>query len=220
MVHQLADGAALPLDDASIDATFANMYLHHCPDPVAAIREMASELTAMAAAPTVDEYAGPVLFEGDAAAQFVSQLFAAQLSPTKTPLTADEWLRRELPDAKLAGRVRRRVFPDFVTVRDDPTLARFGDVDLRGYYRYDDEGVPASNVTLVEGGILRTFLMSRSPVEGFPQSNGHGRRQPGYRAVARQGNLIVESSKAVSFERLRELDQSAPRAHCDWWGES
>jgi len=36
----LADGLSLPLPDASVDAVFANMYLHHCPDPLAAIREM------------------------------------------------------------------------------------------------------------------------------------------------------------------------------------
>jgi arsenite methyltransferase len=35
-----ADGLSLPLPDASLDAAFANMYLHHCPDPLAAIREM------------------------------------------------------------------------------------------------------------------------------------------------------------------------------------
>ena len=37
---QVADGLALPLPDSSVDAAFANMYLHHCPDPLAAIREM------------------------------------------------------------------------------------------------------------------------------------------------------------------------------------
>ena len=37
---QLADGATLPFDDAALDAVFANMYLHHCPDPQAAITEM------------------------------------------------------------------------------------------------------------------------------------------------------------------------------------
>ena len=35
-----ADGLSLPLPDASLDAVFANMYLHHCPDPLASIREM------------------------------------------------------------------------------------------------------------------------------------------------------------------------------------
>ncbi len=37
----VADSLALPLPDASLDAAFANMYLHHCPDPFSAIREMA-----------------------------------------------------------------------------------------------------------------------------------------------------------------------------------
>lgn len=38
--HRLADGAALPFEDGALDAVFANMYLHHCPDPQAAIVEM------------------------------------------------------------------------------------------------------------------------------------------------------------------------------------
>jgi ubiquinone/menaquinone biosynthesis C-methylase UbiE len=35
-----ADGASLPFPEDSLDAVFANMYLHHTPDPLAAIREM------------------------------------------------------------------------------------------------------------------------------------------------------------------------------------
>ena len=35
-----ADGAHLPFPDESLDAVFANMYLHHTTDPLAAIREM------------------------------------------------------------------------------------------------------------------------------------------------------------------------------------
>ena len=37
---QQADGLSLPLPDQSVDAVFANMYLHHCPDPLRAIGEM------------------------------------------------------------------------------------------------------------------------------------------------------------------------------------
>ncbi|MFN2123146.1 MAG: class I SAM-dependent methyltransferase [Candidatus Promineifilaceae bacterium] len=40
-VHfQLTDGRTLPAPDNSFDAVFANMYLHHTPDPAAAVREM------------------------------------------------------------------------------------------------------------------------------------------------------------------------------------
>jgi ubiquinone/menaquinone biosynthesis C-methylase UbiE len=37
--HQ-ADGDRLPFPEESLDAVFANMYLHHTPDPLAAIQEM------------------------------------------------------------------------------------------------------------------------------------------------------------------------------------
>ncbi|MBI3762276.1 MAG: class I SAM-dependent methyltransferase [Chloroflexi bacterium] len=36
-----APGDRLPLPDGALDGVFANMYLHHAPDPAAAIREMA-----------------------------------------------------------------------------------------------------------------------------------------------------------------------------------
>jgi len=39
LFHQ-ADGLSLPLAAGSVDVVFANMYLHHCPDPLAAIQEM------------------------------------------------------------------------------------------------------------------------------------------------------------------------------------
>jgi SAM-dependent methyltransferase len=39
-----ADGLSLPLPDGSLDAAFANMYLHHCPDPLPAIQEMVRTL--------------------------------------------------------------------------------------------------------------------------------------------------------------------------------
>ena len=58
---------------------------------------------------------------------------------------------------------------------------------------------------LIENGILKTFLMSRSPIRGFDQSNGHGRRQSGAEIVSRQSNLFVESSRKVSSPKLREM---------------
>ena len=35
---------------------------------------------------------------------------------------------------------------------------------LLGYYPFDDEGVPAQHVQLVDHGVLKTFLMSRPPL--------------------------------------------------------
>ena len=65
--------------------------------------------------------------------------------------------------------------------------------------------VPAQAANVVTSGVLETFLLSRSPTRGFTKSNGHGRRQPGFNVVGRQGNLTVTSSKQVGFDALREM---------------
>jgi len=95
------------------------------------------------------------------------------------------------------------VLPSFLSVVFDPTLRAMNGTDLIGHYDFDDEGVRARPVTIVENGILKTFLLSRSPVGQFVQSNGHGRREPGHEVVSRQSNLIVKSSKQVSDQELR-----------------
>jgi len=100
--------------------------------------------------------------------------------------------------------IGQKVLPDFVSVSFDPTRRTYDGKDLIGSYQYDDEGVKARPVTVVDHGVLKTFLLSRSPVAGFQHSNGHGRRQPGHEVVSRQSNLIVESSKQVSDAELRQ----------------
>jgi predicted Zn-dependent protease len=57
----------------------------------------------------------------------------------------------------------------------------------------------------VEKGILKGFLMSRSPTRGFTHSNGHGRRSPGQAVVARQANLVVDASRVRSVRDLKTM---------------
>src|SRR5205823_5221161 len=102
-------------------------------------------------------------------------------------------------------KINQSILPDFISVVDDPTTERLGSTDLNGYYKFDDDGVPAQKVTVVDKGILKNFLMSRSPVAGFETSNGHGRKAPGYRTVGRQGNLIVQASNTVTDAKLRTM---------------
>jgi TldD protein len=101
--------------------------------------------------------------------------------------------------------VGEKVLPTFLSVDFDATRKNMGGVDLNGYYSFDDEGIPSRPVRLIDHGILKSFLMSRSPIDGFPVSNGHGRRQPGLEVVSRQSNLIVESAKTVSDKQLRQM---------------
>ena len=52
--------------------------------------------------------------------------------------------------------------------------------------------------------VLKSFSMSRSPVDGFLASNGHGRREPGKASVSRQGNLMVSARDSLASEDLRQ----------------
>jgi predicted Zn-dependent protease len=110
----------------------------------------------------------------------------------------------ENQDQTFTKMVDKPVLPDFLSVVFDPTRSKAGDTWLNGSYLYDDEGVKAQPVTVVDKGVLKAFLMSRSPIRGFAHSNGHGRRQPGYEVVSRQSNLFVESSQMVSEAQLRQ----------------
>jgi TldD protein len=162
-----------------------------------ALRQVIDQVLALRKAPLVEPYIGPAILMNRASGVFFHEIFGHRIEGHR---------QKDVEEGQtFAKKVGEEILPAFITVRDDPTLPRFGEEDLRGCYKFDEEGVAASNVKLVESGVLRTFLMSRSPLEGFPLSNGHGRREPGRTVCSRQGNLIVESTKAVSFAKLREL---------------
>jgi predicted Zn-dependent protease len=157
---------------------------------------LVKEMGALVQAPLVEPYAGPALLTGRAAAVFFHEVFGHR---------AEGHRQKDITEGQtFAKKVGEQIFPDFLSIYDDPTAARTGKTDLLGHYPYDDEGVAAERVTLVDHGVLKTFLMSRSPLVGFPQSNGHGRRQPGLPPVSRQANLVVESSLKVSNAELRQ----------------
>jgi predicted Zn-dependent protease len=161
------------------------------------IEVIAKDVMALREAPVIEPYTGPAILTGRAAGVFFHEIFGHRIEGHRQ--------KDEEEGQTFTKKINQLVLPDFISVYDDPTLDRSGEKDLSGYYLYDDEGVKAQRVTVVENGILKNFVMSRSPIEGFDKSNGHGRKQAGYRAVARQGNLIVEASKTVSEERLHEM---------------
>lgn len=101
--------------------------------------------------------------------------------------------------------VGKAIIPAFLSVHDDPTLTEFQGRPLSGHYAFDSEGVRARRVALVEGGVLRDFLMSRWPVKGFPSSNGHGRSDPYHHPTGRMANLIISAEGPVPKARLEAM---------------
>jgi predicted Zn-dependent protease len=163
----------------------------------AAASRVAENLTKLVQAPAVEPFVGPAILSGGAAAVFFHEIFGHRIEGHRQK---DEGEGQTFTKA-----VGAPVLPSFLSVLFDPTRRTMGGVELNGYYTYDDEGVKGRPVTVVENGVLKTFLMSRSPIDGVDHSNGHGRRQPGLEVVSRQSNLIVESTKQVSEKALREM---------------
>lgn len=175
------DPSKLPSDDEILEA----------------VKKAGANLMGLLAAPLADPYVGPAILSGRAAGVLFHEIFGHRIEGHRQ--------KDESEGQTFTKAVNTSVLPSFLSVVFDPTRKKFNDVTLNGYYEYDDEGVKARKVTVVEEGILKTFLMSRSPVDGFPNSNGHGRRSPGNEVVSRQSNLIVESSKQVSDAALRQM---------------
>src|SRR5581483_3471701 len=180
--------------------TFDALTTDRLPDSaviVAAVEKMAKDLIDLRKAPVIEPYTGPAILSGRASGVFFHEIFGHRIEGHRQ--------KDEDDGQTFTKKVNQSILPDFISVYDDPTRQNLGGIDLNGYYQYDDEGVKTQRVTVVENGILKNFLMSRSPIKGFAQSNGHGRKSPGLRPVSRQGNLIVESTKTVSEAKLREL---------------
>ncbi len=159
--------------------------------------QLVKEMEALVKAPLVEPAAVPTLLTGRAAAVYFHEMFGHR---------AEGHRQKDVREGQtFAKKVGEPILPDFLSIYDDPTQKRLGKEDLLGYYPYDDEGVPSEHVVLVDHGVLKNFEMSRSPLIGFPHSNGHGRAQTGLMPVSRQGNLVVQSSKQVSNAELRKM---------------
>lgn len=189
------DGMELPLHQ-----TYMSFRPNGLPDDAAIqndVAHMIETLLALVKAPLAEPYTGPAILSGRSSAVFFHEIFGHRIEGQRQ--------KNEDEAQTFKKKVNQSVLPDFLSVYSDPTLKALGSTELVGYYPYDDEGVRARRVIVVDKGILKNFLMSRAPIEGFDRSNGHGRRQQGFKVVARQSNLVVESSKQVSRAELKKL---------------
>ena len=142
-----------------------------------------------------DPYTGPAILSGPASGVFFHEIFGHRL----------EGHRLKTGGQTFKKMIGERVLPAAFQVYCDPTLRSYADTDLNGHYVYDDEGVKARRVDNVVDGVLKEFLMSRVPLDGFPASNGHGRTSGAGDPVSRQSNLIIETTRPHSEADLRKM---------------
>jgi len=189
------DGMELPRYESFYSSTLEGL-----PDEATVLKsvdKMIADLRALKIAPLTGPYVGPAILSPRATGVFFHEIFGHRIEGQRS--------KRENEGQTFREKVGQKVLPEFISVYSDPTLRRLGKTELSGYYKFDNEGVKAQRVTIVENGILKNFLMSRLPIDGFPESNGHGRRAPGFGVAGRQSNLLVAASKTVTRDELKKM---------------
>lgn len=158
-------------------------------------KKLVERLVALRDAPLADPYTGPAIFSAAASGVLFHEIFGHRLESHRAKMDGQTFKKM----------INDKVLPETFNVYSDPNIDYYHGRAMRGYYLYDDEGVKAQRVNNVEKGIFKSFLCSRIPVDGFLQSNGHGRAQGRRDPVARQSNLIVESEHPYTDAQLREM---------------
>ena len=164
---------------------------------IADAKEMVKTLEALRVAPMVDPYTGPALLSGPASGVFFHEIFGHRVEGQRMKSESDGQTFKKM--------VGEYVLPADMHVYDDPTIREYAGEDLNGFYKYDDQGVKAERVDVVVNGKLNEFLMTRTPIDGHPRSNGHARAMGGFDPVSRQSNLVIETSNPKTPEELRQL---------------
>ena len=151
-------------------------------------------------APVVDadDYHGPVLFSGDAAADVINRLFVPNIEADRPEMGTTARTQGAYQSS-----LHSLVLPNYISVIDDPTQRTFDGQSLLGAYSVDDEGTPVAPVTLVKDGELINYDIGREPIKDFPTSDGHGRAIPAQAARSRAGVVIVKSTQNFTMEQMR-----------------
>jgi TldD protein len=169
-----------------------------------AFTAVAENVRALAKAPVGSAFSGPALFEPEAAAQLLAQLLGDNLDLPRKPLAEPGRAVSFLP-SELETKAGSRILPEWIDVTDDPTQSVWNGKPLVGYGPFDVEGVPGQAVSVVEKGVLKTFLTTRQPVKNFPASNGHARLPGAYGAhSAAITNLFIKASQTSPEADLKK----------------
>lgn len=156
-------------------------------------RALSERVQALSKASRLEEYSGPVLFEGPAAAE----VFAYALAPKLVnPIPV---LGMSAVKPGFADKIGRKVLAPFLSVIDDPLATEFKGKPLKGGYTIDEQGVPAQKLNLIENGVLKTLCSGRIPSKQIKESNGHWRS-----GAACPSRLIISSTKKMTPAQLKE----------------
>lgn len=164
------------------------------------LEAMAERIEVLREAPLLDRYNGPVLFEGQGAAELFSQGFVPALIARRAPVSESNGPGRMNGAAggPFQDRLGARVLPRFLGLVDDPTATEIDGLPTPSGHVVDDEGVPAAPTVLVERGRLKTLLNDRSPSRDIGASTGNLRN-----GMVIPSNLLLSASEAMDPDALQ-----------------
>lgn len=190
--------------DDGMDLPLSQTYFAHQPSKLEnesvveeETRQLIATLIKLRTAPVVDSYTGPALLSPEASGVFFHEIFGHRVEGLR--------LKSDYDGQTFKKKLGELVLDPSISVIFDPTIATYKGVPLNGSYKFDDEGVEGMRTVVVDKGYLRNFLMTRTPIDGMPESNGHARAQAGYQPVSRQSNLLVETTTPRADGELREM---------------
>lgn len=202
IVYAFSASALTRADDGQLlegSRTFYSRTFETFPSPAAIHKEvvaMVDELLEQRTSEVLNPYSGPVVLAPRVTGVFFHEAIGHRLEGKRQ--------RSEKEGQTFKDKMGEAILPAFISVFDDPSMAKWEKTDLNGHYPYDDEGVKARKVSLIEDGVLKGFLLSRLPIEGYSKSNGHGRNASFEDPMGRMANLVVKGKTPVSTEKLKK----------------
>lgn len=161
-------------------------------DPIALANESVDEAYALLAAKPAPSGKFDVICDPELAGVFIHEA-VGHASEADTVLDGDSCLE---------GRIGQKIGSELVTVKDDPTLLKYG------YYPYDSEGVPSQGTTLIEKGVMKAYLNSRETAAKLGGRPGNARAGGLAKPVVRMSNTFIDNgelSKAEVFEGVNGI---------------
>ncbi len=97
----------------------------------------------------------------------------------------------------LAGKIGEQIASPLITAYDDPSLHEYG------YYPFDDEGAESKRTTLIEKGVLKSFLHSRETAGKLGGTSRNSRAQGYSRPIIRMSNtFIAPADDGMKFDEM------------------
>ncbi|MCK4667964.1 hypothetical protein KAU33_14505, partial [Candidatus Dependentiae bacterium] len=137
-------------------------------------------------------YVGPAIYKGAEAGYYFKKYFLGLINGNRRSFDKNTLV--------LFDSLNKKILPRGTTIIDDPTLKKFKGREV-AEFKIDKEGVRPEKVIVVKDGFFRNFLMSKVPIENFPESNGHC-KYIAEESYPGSTNIIVTSNRKKTYQQL------------------